>query len=243
MRNTTVLVILFFIGNQPLRAADTFEGKVVPFLKTYCVECHNQKRKSAELDLTRYDSTSKLIQDFKQWEHVVTFTRKEEMPPSKAKQPTDPERQEFLKSLESLLISEARQIIGDPGVVMPRRLSNAEFDYSIRDLTGVDIRPTRSFPVDPSSGEGFNNTGEALTMSPSLFRKYYAAAQEVAEHALLTSNGLHFAPHPVVTFADRQKYYEQKILKFYQIIRWITRFIWVRFGFTNIDQNPKNPPL
>jgi len=216
MRNTTVLVILFFIGNQPLRAADTFEDKVVPFLKTYCVECHNQKRKSAELDLTRYDSTSKLIQDFKQWEHVVTFTRKEEMPPSKAKQPTDAERQEFLKSLENLLISEARQITGDPGVVMPRRLSNAEFDYSIMDLTGVDIRPTRSFPVDPSSGEGFNNTGEALTMSPSLFRKYYAAAQEVAEHALLASDGLHFAPHPVVTFADRQKYYEQKILKFYQ---------------------------
>jgi len=28
-------------------------------------------------------------------------------------------------------------------------LSNAEFDNTIRDLTGVDIRPAREFPVDP----------------------------------------------------------------------------------------------
>ncbi|MEY4384743.1 MAG: hypothetical protein RLY20_26, partial [Verrucomicrobiota bacterium] len=34
MRNTTVFVILFFLGNLPSKAADTFEGKVVPFLKT-----------------------------------------------------------------------------------------------------------------------------------------------------------------------------------------------------------------
>ena len=80
----------------------------------------------------------------------------------------------------------------------------------------MDIRPASSFPVDPASGEGFNNTGEALTMSPSLFKKYYAAAEFVADHALLTSTGLKFAPHPVVTFADRQKYYEQAIIRFYE---------------------------
>ena len=105
---------------------------------------------------------------------------------------------------------------GDPGIVPPRRLTNAEYDYTIRDLTGADIRPAKSFPVDPASGEGFNNTGEALTMSPALFKKYYAAAEFVGDHAVLTTEGLRFAPHPAVAFADRQKFYERQIIAFYE---------------------------
>ena len=45
--------------------------------------------------------------------------------------------------------NEARKNAGDPGLVLARRLSNAEYNYTIRDLTGVDIRPTREFPWIP----------------------------------------------------------------------------------------------
>ena len=55
--------------------------------------------------------------------------------------------------------------------MLARRLSNAEFDYTIRDLTGVDIRPARDFPVDPADEAGFDNTGESLTMSPALLEE------------------------------------------------------------------------
>ncbi len=209
------ILSLCFLIAPDVSAADTFTDKVLPFLKTYCVECHNQKTKQGELDLTRYTTAAKAIEDFKQWEHVVTFLRKEEMPPAKAKQPTAELRTEMLKLVQGMLVEEARKYAGDPGVVVPRRLTNSEFDHTIHDITGMDIRPTASFPLDPSSGEGFNNTGEALIMSPSLFKKYYGAAQQVADHALLTSTGIQFAPHAVTTFADRQKYYEQRILKFY----------------------------
>jgi len=210
------ILSLCFLISPDVYAVDSFPDKVLPFLKTYCLECHNQKTKNGELDLTRYLTAAKATEDFKQWEHVVTFLRKEEMPPAKAKQPTAEIRAEILKIVQGMLLEEARKYAGDPGVVVPRRLTNSEFDNSILDITGMDIRPTASFPLDPSSGEGFNNTGEALMMSPSLFKKYYGAAQQVADHALLTSAGLKFAPHPVTTFADRQKYYEQLILKFYE---------------------------
>lgn len=197
-------------------AADPFQDKVLPFLNTYCVQCHKKDKASGELDLTRFTSADKLLDDFRQWEHVVTFLKKEEMPPAKAKQPAAELRAEIIATLEQVLLKEAKKLAGDPGVVPPRRLTNAEYDYTIGDLTGVDIRPAKSFPVDPASGEGFNNTGEALTMSPSLFKKYYAAAEHVADHALLTTEGLRFAPHPAVAFADRQKHYEQAIIKFYE---------------------------
>jgi hypothetical protein len=214
------IVVCIFAGalyfpSGETRAADPYQDQVLPFLNSYCVQCHNAKKASGELDLTRFTSTDRIFEDFRQWEHVLTFLKKEEMPPAKAKQPTPELRAEVLATLEKVLLAEARKLAGEPGVVPPRRLSNAEYDYTIHDITGVDIRPAKSFPIDPSSGEGFNNTGEALTMSPSLFKKYYAAAEQVADHAILTTSGLQFAPHAVVTFADRQKFYEQAIIRFY----------------------------
>ena len=53
---------------------------------------------------------------------------------------------------------QARLTAGDPGPVLARRLSNSEYDYTIRDLTGVDIRPTRAFPVDPANQAGTRHT-------------------------------------------------------------------------------------
>ena len=50
--------------------------------------------------------------------------------------------------------------------MLARRLSNAEYNYTIRDLTGHDLQITRQFPVDPANPAGFDNSGESLTMSP-----------------------------------------------------------------------------
>ena len=197
------LLLLSAASSAP--AADPFRDRIRPFLETYCYECHNSKKSEGELNLTRYESAAMLADDFRQWEHVVTFLESEEMPPAEAKQPPAAERAELLGVLQEVLLAEAHKLAGDPGVVLPRRLSNAEYNYTIRDLTGVDIRPADAFPVDPASGEGFSNTGEALAMSPGLFKKYYAAAQFVSEHVDFTPDGWSFAPYPVATYADQKK--------------------------------------
>lgn len=197
-------------------AADPFQDQVAPLVKTFCGECHNAKQAEAELNLLKYNSAAAVADDFRQWEHVLTFVERGEMPPKSAKQqPSAAQRAELLSAIRAIFATEAKKVAGDPGVVLPRRLSNAEYDHSIRALTGVEIRPTQSFPVDPAAGEGFDNTGEALTMSPSLFAKLYSAAQQVADHALLTTRGVEFAPYSVATYADRAKFCEQAILQFY----------------------------
>jgi len=209
------LLAALVVGPMSTSADDVFQRQVAPFIKSHCVECHNATMHEGELDLTRYATAASLGRHFRQWEHVLTFVKKGEMPPETAKQPADAERAAFLATLQQLLAEQARDLSGDPGVVLPRRLTAAEFNYTIRDLTGVDIRPADSFPIDPASGEGFSNTGEALVMSPNLFKKYYAAAQYVAEHVVLTPTEIRFAPYPVTTFADRVKYHEQALLQFY----------------------------
>jgi Protein of unknown function (DUF1592)/Protein of unknown function (DUF1588)/Protein of unknown function (DUF1587)/Protein of unknown function (DUF1585)/Protein of unknown function (DUF1595) len=218
LRLSALLCSFILLGVACPRAygGDLVREKVAPFMQAYCFKCHNEKKAEGLLNLTQYTSSPLIARDFRQWEHVITFLKEEKMPPEKAKQPAPAERAEFLASLDKLLLIEARKLANDPGTSSPRRLSNAEYNYTIRDLTGVDMRPTASFPVDPASGEGFTNTSEALVMSPNLFKKYYAAGQLVADHVLLNTTGFEFAPFPVVTFSDRQKFYEQAILGFYE---------------------------
>ena len=74
-----------------------------------------------------------------------------------------------------------------------RRLTNVEYNNTVRDLTGVDLRPAREFPADGAAGEGFTNVGDALVMSPSMLDKYLAAAKGIAAHAVLLPDGFRFS--------------------------------------------------
>src|SRR6185436_21172354 len=71
------------------------------------------------------------------------------------------------------------------------------------------------FPVDPANEAGFDNSGESLAMSEALLRKVLGAARLVADHLVLKPQGFVFAPHPVVTDTDRDKYCVQRIVAFY----------------------------
>lgn len=209
-------VVLLGMADSRQAHADVFQEKVEPFAKKYCHSCHNKKQAKGELDLSRFASDRDIIGDFRRWINVVDFVRKGEMPPNDKLQPTLDERSAFVAAIEAILLVEAKKNAGDPGVVLPRRLSNTEYDLSIRDLTGVPIRATKEFPVDPAGGEGFNNTGEALGMTPSLLNKYLGAAQFVSEHLVLKPDGITFAPFPVTSYNERKKLTEQAIIDFYR---------------------------
>ena len=116
-----------------------------------------------------------------------------EMPPAESKQPSPEQRKQLRGWVERYLHAESLASAGDPGPVVLRRLNNAEYTYTIRDLTGVDLDPTREFPTDSAAGEGFTNAGNALSMSPALLTKYLDAGKEIARHAVLLPDGIRFS--------------------------------------------------
>lgn len=194
-----------------------FGSVVRPFVDTYCISCHGHEKPKGDFDLSPFTSMPSVVSDFKRWELAFERLEAKEMPPKKAeKHPTVAQRKEVIDWILAVRRFEADRNAGDPGIVLARRLSNAEYDYTIRDLTGVDIRPTREFPVDPANQAGFDNSGESLTMSPALLKKYLQAAKEVSEHLLLKPDGLAFAPHEVITETDRDKYCIRRIVDFYE---------------------------
>jgi hypothetical protein len=205
----------------PLRAAEPtldarFKQTVEPFVQRYCLGCHGKAKAEANLDLSGYATLAAVAKEHRTWELVLERLAAGEMPPEDAeRQPTPDERDAVVGWIKAFRDEEARRHAGDPGPVLARRLSNAEFDYTIRDLTGVDIRPTREFPVDPANEAGFDNSGESLTMSPALVKKYLSAARHVADHLVLKPQGFVFAPHPAVTETDRDKCCVGRIIDFY----------------------------
>src|SRR5262249_52798677 len=129
----------------------------------------------------------------RRWNNVREQLQAGNMPPEKAKaHPKAEQRQQVLEWIGAVRRYEAARHAGDPGPVVARRLSNAEYDYTIRDLTGVDIRPAREFPVDPANEAGFDNSAESLAMSPALVKKYLEAARRVGEHLVFKPDGFDF---------------------------------------------------
>jgi hypothetical protein len=189
---------------QPLEAqdspwkslADGYTKEIRPLLETYCQRCHGASRQEAELNLGRFARLTDIRKTPRVWQKLLEMLDTEQMPPKKAKQPSAEERSQLRSWLRDYLKLEARSQAGDPGRVVLRRLSNAEYSYTLRDITGVSsLEPAREFPVDGAAGEGFTNTGDALAMSPALFTKYLDAAKSIAAHAVLLPDGLRFSSY------------------------------------------------
>lgn len=194
-----------------------FQQAVRPYLESYCLGCHGAEKPQGGLNLARFTTADEVAGDLGHWELVQDQLEAGAMPPERAKRhPADPENAEVLQWIAALRKREAHRNAGDPGPVPARRLSNAEYDHTIRDLTGVDIRPTREFPVDPANEAGFDNSGESLSISPALVKKYLEAARQVADHLVLSPDGLAFAPHPVIADTDRDRYCVSRIIDFYR---------------------------
>ncbi len=184
-----------------------YESAQKSALKKYCLSCHSAAEKQGELDLEQFHSVADMRRNVVPWQRVVEMMDDGEMPPKDAEtQPSKQEHTSLRNWVRAVLDADARANAGDPGPVVLRRLNNAEYTYSIQDLTGVALEPAREFPVDSAAGEGFTNVGNALVMSPALIQKYLDAGKDVASHAMLLSDRIEFS-----SAATRRDWTNQKL--------------------------------
>jgi hypothetical protein len=213
------LFVALAVGGIPVGAAPAldqqFQQTVRPFVEKYCVGCHSGPMPAGQFDLKSYTSLELVTRDYLRWALVLEKLTAQQMPPKPVPPPPAEARQQVIDWIQAFRGEELRKNAGDPGLVLPRRLSNAEYNYTVRDLTGQDMRPAREFPVDPANPAGFDNSGESLTMSPALLNKYLQSARGVADHMVLTPDGFDFAPYPMLVETDRDKYSIQRIVSFY----------------------------
>lgn len=153
-------------------------------LDRYCITCHNEKLKTAGLmlDRTNIDSVATSAPVF---EKVVKKLRTGAMPPPGAPRPSAADYNSLAAYLETKLDAAVADH-PDPGRPVLRRLNRAEYSNVVRDLLGLDtdaIDVKELLPPDDSS-QGFDNIGQALSVSPLLMERYLSAAQKVVRLAI-----------------------------------------------------------
>ena len=176
-------------GPSPARSSAGFDTVVKPFLAQNCFSCHGNKKQENDLNLQSFDTRASLIAHREQWDEVIGKLRRGEMPPLEEEQPPEEQRQAVAAWLARELERIDASTPPDPGRVTARRLNRTEYNNTIKELLGVDLRPADDFPQD-DAGYGFDNIADVLSLSPVLMEKYVSAADRVARVAV-------FGPPPM----------------------------------------------
>jgi len=150
-------------------------------LDQYCVTCHNDKTKRANLTLEKLDLAT--VGDSPQlWEKVVRKLRAGVMPPPGMRRPALAEYEGLRDWLENEIDRKAFGHVNPGGVVL-HRLNRTEYANVIRDLLDLEIDATTLLPPDDAA-RGFDNIAGSLTISPTLLEAYTSAAARVARMAV-----------------------------------------------------------
>ena len=165
----------------------TFDKTTSTFFAQSCTSCHNAKAKAGGLDLQSLGHAGSVVDSVKRnretWESIVRKVRNGEMPPPGSPKPNAAQIKAVTQSIEAELERVDRLAASDPGRVTARRLNRAEYNNTVHDLLGVNIRPADDFPQD-DSGYGFDNNGDVLSLSPSQMDRYLLAAEKIARTAV-----------------------------------------------------------
>lgn len=161
------------------KAPATPAGELV---NKYCVSCHNQKLKTANLTLDTVDAVD-VANSAEAWEKVIVKLRSRAMPPPNMPRPDNATYDSVAGWLESEIDRAAAAHVNPGRSATLHRLNRAEYGNAIRDLLGIEVDAQALLPPDEQAF-GFENNAEALSIPPALLDRYVSAAALIARWAV-----------------------------------------------------------
>ena len=174
-------------GQTPGRVSVAAPQAVSGVLDQYCVTCHNQRLRTADLALDTLD-LSNVTADAGAWEMVIRKLRLRAMPPAGRPRPDDATIDMVASWFETTL-DRAAAAAPDPGRRPAlHRLSRTEYQHAVRDVLALDDLPKEldiavMLPADNVTS-GFDNLAELLFVSPTLMERYLGAARKISRLAV-----------------------------------------------------------
>jgi hypothetical protein len=148
----------------------------------YCVGCHNQKLKTANIALDAADADH-VFNSAETWEKVIIKLRSRSMPPVGLPRPDGTTYDAVAGWLESELDRAAAAHVNPGRPAELHRLNRAEYANAVRDLIGIEVPAEELLPADEQAF-GFDNNADALLMQPALLDRYLSAAAKIARLAI-----------------------------------------------------------
>ena len=170
-----------FPTTRAVAPESTGEAPSRALLDRYCVTCHNERLRTANLMLDRVD-LAETGTHAEVLEKVVRKLRAGQMPPEGRPRPDAATIDRFVTALEATLDREAAAD-PNPGRVASRRMNRVEYVNAIRDLLALEVDGPELLPSD-MAGFGFDNNADVLAMTPALMARYIAAATKISRAAV-----------------------------------------------------------
>ena len=176
-----------------------YKQDLVPLFKKYCYDCHGKVQAKGSIDLESIAANwASLRAEHHLLDDSMHLIIDGDMPPPKAPQPSEAEREQMIGWLKAYADHLARANAGDPGPVSLRRLTSTEYVSTISKLTGLDLDIASLLPPDAAGGEGFANVGSVQSMTDAVLGKYLQVAKKIVSHARISPVlGITFAEKPL----------------------------------------------
>jgi hypothetical protein len=165
-------------------AVVNFKKNIQPLLTKYCYDCHAAGVNKGQVAFDELATSADILGSHELWELSLRNVRAGIMPP--IEEGVDRPSADEIARISQWIKAEAFGLdpaAPDPGKVTVRRLNRSEYRNTINDLMGVEFNSEVEFPPD-DSGDGFDNIGEVLTVSPLLLEKYLQAAETIVDRAV-----------------------------------------------------------
>jgi hypothetical protein len=174
-------LLLLTIATQ---AAAPSRAEIEPFLRDYCLRCHNAEKKKGDLRLDNLSADFNDLLVAQKWDEVMLRINSGEMPPKDEKQPPAAAVSKVADWITTQLAAGRAARLSQRTPVTLFRLSREEYANTIYDLLGVRFDPDApgALTEDPR-WHGFERIGSLLTLSPSHVERYFEAAQKVIAEA------------------------------------------------------------
>ncbi|MCM8539526.1 MAG: DUF1592 domain-containing protein [Lentisphaeraceae bacterium] len=151
-------------------------------MNKHCIDCHNVKKRKGDLDASMFTTPASIYISFERIKDMYESVKSGEMPPED-EEISDSDKNHLLAYLEKIIFTLESKPAKVPSTAMVRRFTPYEFDYTVQDVTGLDLEFAESFPAESSGDQGFVNDASQLNVSPIMMEKYMSAAESIASHS------------------------------------------------------------
>ena len=168
-------------AQEPGDAVDAADVRAM--LDRYCVACHNDRLRTAELSLAGVDAEHPEA-DPELWEKVVAKLRAASMPPPGRRRPDPATYTAVAAHLEGALDAAwaADPYPGRGSAV--HRINRTEYANAVRDLFALDVDVSALLPGDETADGSFDNFADVLTISRAHLERYLSVARQVTRLAV-----------------------------------------------------------
>ena len=181
-----VFLAFLFLTSGSVVLAEEFNSFLKPLLEQNCVKCHGVEKSKGKVTLhdIRHDFGND--EGLEHWELILDVLQNGEMPPEEETQrPSKKEVSNVTNWIEKNLRMAITANAKKQNVPLVRRLTNFEYENTIRDLIGFRLKLSNNLPTDPEKPYHFNNTASFMLLGPEQMDRYLENARKIMASVLV----------------------------------------------------------